>query len=184
MKDKVLTKSQLRNRILLRLKKQKEEDYYSKSSIIRKKLFRKPVFKKAKILMCYVSLKGEVDTREVIKQAQKLGKIIVLPVCKKDKTISPCLFSEDTKFLKGCYGVAEPAIKNFVDVKKLDLVIVPGIAFDKRGNRLGRGKGCYDMFLDGLPKRTPSIGLAFDFQVLPYIPTSTRDVRVREVIFA
>jgi 5-formyltetrahydrofolate cyclo-ligase len=64
----------------------------------------------------------------------------------------------------------------------LDLVIVPGIAFDKKGRRLGRGKGCYDRFLKALPKDTPTIGLAFDFQVLPEIPATAHDVGVKKFI--
>jgi 5-formyltetrahydrofolate cyclo-ligase len=61
---------------------------------------------------------------------------------------------------------------------------VPGLAFDKKGNRLGRGKGCYDRFLKRLPKKIPTIGLAFDFQILPKIPAKTHDISVNKVIFA
>ncbi|MCX5706588.1 MAG: 5-formyltetrahydrofolate cyclo-ligase, partial [Candidatus Omnitrophica bacterium] len=60
----------------------------------------------------------------------------------------------------------------------------PGLAFDKKGNRLGRGKGYYDRFLKKIPKDTPSIGLAFDLQILPSVPTSSHDVSVSKVLFA
>jgi 5-formyltetrahydrofolate cyclo-ligase len=66
----------------------------------------------------------------------------------------------------------------------LDLVITPGVAFDKKGNRLGRGKGYYDRFLSKIPKDTPSIGLAFNLQVLPAVPVTSQDVSVKKVIFA
>jgi 5-formyltetrahydrofolate cyclo-ligase len=69
-------------------------------------------------------------------------------------------------------------------LRDIDLVIVPGIAFDKKGNRVGRGKGCYDAFLKKLPKDTPSIGLAFDFQILPAVPSTPADVTVEKVLFA
>lgn len=80
--------------------------------------------------------------------------------------------------------MSEPTIKKQVSLKSLDLVIVPGMAFDKKGKRLGRGKGYYDRFLMKIPKDTSSFGLAFDFQILPFIPTTDIDVDVKKVIFA
>ena len=68
--------------------------------------------------------------------------------------------------------------------KELDLVIVPGIAFDRHGRRLGRGKGYYDRFLRKIAKRTLTIGLAFDFQILPSIPATATDINVDHLIFA
>jgi 5-formyltetrahydrofolate cyclo-ligase len=180
-----LTKGQIRSRILLKLKAQKEEDRSRKSKIIKEKLFRTKVFKKAKRVMFYISFDGEVDTQEMIKQAQKLGKIIAVPVCRKKRiTIRPCLFRGNPTMKRGPYGICEPAMKRFLNVKDIDLVIVPGVAFDRRGNRLGRGKGCYDEFLKTLSPDTASIGLAFDFQILPDIPATETDVNVRRVLFA
>jgi 5-formyltetrahydrofolate cyclo-ligase len=86
--------------------------------------------------------------------------------------------------VKGTYGICEPARKKFVNLKDIDLVLVPGLAFDKQGNRLGRGKGCYDYFLKRLPKDTPTIGLAFDFQILSCLPATISDVKVQRLIFA
>jgi 5-formyltetrahydrofolate cyclo-ligase len=63
-------------------------------------------------------------------------------------------------------------------------VIVPGIAFDRKGNHLGRGKGYYDRFLEKLLPQTPTIGLAFDFQILPSLPATKTDIAVDRVIFA
>ncbi|MGE5197323.1 MAG: 5-formyltetrahydrofolate cyclo-ligase, partial [Deltaproteobacteria bacterium] len=85
---------------------------------------------------------------------------------------------------KGLYGVIEPAIEQPVNLEEIDLVIVPGLAFNKQGRRLGRGKGCYDRFLKKLPDKATSIGLAFDFQILPAIPATTEDVSVNKVICA
>ena len=62
---------------------------------------------------------------------------------------------------------ASPPPDRLIHPGSLDLVIVPGLAFDKKGNRLGSGKGCYDRFLKDLPPKVPSIGLAFDFQIFP-----------------
>jgi len=181
----ILTKEQIRSKMFLRLKTQKEEDQDRKSRIIQKKLFRTSVFQKAKRVMFYISMAGEVDTRKMIKVAQKLGKIVAVPVCKDNRVrIRPCILKDKTRLVKGPYGVCEPAKKRFINASNIDLVIVPGVAFDNQGNRLGRGKGCYDYFLKRLPDKTPSIGLAFDFQILPKIPTSGTDVKVHRLIFA
>jgi len=179
-----LTKNKLRSTMLLRLKTQKEEDRERKSRSIKAKLFRTEVFKKAKTVMFYVAFDGEVETREMIKAAQELGKRIAVPLCKQDRSMVPGLFWEGVPLKRGPYGVSEPAVERRVNLRDIDLVIVPGVAFDKRGRRLGRGKGCYDWFLKKIPKRTTSIGLAFDFQVLPYIPAIETDVDVHRVIFA
>lgn len=180
-----LTKQEIRSKILLRLKTQKEEDRERKSRAVKNKLFRSKVFKKAKIIMFYISFDGEVNTEEMIKEAQKLGKIIAVPFCKgNSRAIYPCLLHRKAKLRKGLYGVCEPAVKRRIDLRDIDLVIVPGIAFDKEGRRLGRGKGCYDWFLKKIPKDTPSIGLAFGFQILPYIPAFKSDCNVSKVLSA
>jgi len=180
----MLTKNQLRTKILYKLRNHKEEDRNSKSSLIQKKLFRALVFKKAKRVMFYISFDGEVDTEYMIKKARILGKTISVPVCRKDRGIIPCILKDKAKLVRGFYGTLEPAAKDPVALEKIDLVIVPGIAFDMSGKRLGRGKGCYDRFLRKLPDKTHSIGLAFDFQILPALPATRLDVGVNKVIFA
>ena len=180
-----LTKQAIRSKILLRLKTQKEEDRDRKSRLIKQKLFRTLVFKKAKVVMFFISFGGEVNTREMIKKAIALGKIVAVPVCRKTRAIRPSILQEKARLVRGLYEIYEPAIKKFVKLEDLDLVIVPGIAFDKKGNRLGRGKGYYDTFLHKLkPYHTASLGLAFDFQILPSIPTTCEDKEVDRVIFA
>jgi 5-formyltetrahydrofolate cyclo-ligase len=179
-----LTKEQIRTKIIAQLKSQKEDKRGRKSRVIQNKLFRTQVFRKAKTVMFYVSFDGEVKTRDMIKMAKKLGKIVAVPVCVKNRIMRPCLFTDNPRMVRGSYGVREPAIKRFVKIKNLDLVIVPGVAFDKKGGRLGRGKGCYDYFLRKLEPDIPSIGLAYDFQILPCLPATKNDVSVNRVIFA
>lgn len=178
-------KQKIRRRILDQLHIQKEEDRKRKSGLIQRKLFRSRVFKQASIIMFYIALKGEVDTLEMIKEAQKSGKQIVVPVCRKNRTaIRPCIFDDHASLKRGPYGVLEPAVERIVPASSLDLVLVPGVAFDARGHRLGRGKGFYDRFLRGLPLRTSLYGLAFDFQVLSSLPSEKHDVNVQRVITA
>ncbi|MEI6831204.1 MAG: 5-formyltetrahydrofolate cyclo-ligase [Candidatus Omnitrophota bacterium] len=180
-----LTKAQIRSKILLRLKIQEDEERNRKSKFILNKLLKNKAFRKAKIVMFYIAFGGEVNTTEMIREAQKIGKVICVPMCRKDKEImQPAILENHAKLKLGPYGVWEPATENLIKPKDLNLVIVPGLAFDKKGNRLGRGKGYYDRFLSTLSNKTYSIGLAFDFQILPLVPTTTHDVSVKEIIFS
>lgn len=179
-----LTKESIRSKILSKLKTQKEGDRERKSKTIKGKLFRTEIFRKAKTVMFYIAFDGEVKTTDMIEEAKKLGKTIVVPICKKNRIIKACLFGDKERLVRGPYGIWEPMLEQCVNLKNLDLVIVPGVAFDKKGRRLGRGKGYYDRFLKKLPEKTASVGLAFDFQILPLVPATTYDVNVDKVIFA
>lgn len=183
-KVRELTKKQIRNKILLKLRTQKEEQRSRKSRIIQKKLFSSRMFRKAKTVMFYISFDGEVKTEDMIREAKILGKKVVAPVCKRNKTMKACLVDGESGLRKGPYGILEPASNKRVNLKNLDLVVVPGLAFDHKGARLGRGEGYYDRFLKKLHPKTASCGLAFDFQILPSIPTTKMDVGLNRVIFA
>ncbi|MFC1804341.1 5-formyltetrahydrofolate cyclo-ligase [Candidatus Omnitrophota bacterium] len=180
----MLTKQQIRSKILLRLKTQKEDEQDRKSRDIKRKLSENASFRKAKSVMFYVSFDGEVNTEDMIKVAQKQGKTVTVPVCGQDRTLKPYILGARTRLKSGPYGTKEPVKSKAVSPQDLDLVVVPGVAFDKKGRRLGRGKGYYDRFLSKLPRLKPTIGLAFDFQILPILPAADHDVSVTKVIFA
>lgn len=181
----MLTKKILRSKILSILRSQSKIKRKEKSQLIKEKLFRLKIFKKAKRIMFYMAYDGEVETEEMIKESLNKGKIVCVPVCdQKRKRIIPCRIEGNTIFKKGPYGIKEPSIKVPLPIKDLDLVIVPGLAFDRKGNRLGRGKGYYDRFLKKISPKTISVGLAFDFQIFNHLPVSTSDVAVDKVLFA
>lgn len=181
-------KQRLRNLMLQELKNHNEEELKEKSLKIKEKLFRLKAFKQAKTIMFYLALNLEVETRSMIGEAIKLGKEIAVPTCDiKAKKIIPCLVNglEREDFKKGAYCIDEPSDKKLVAQEAIDLFIVPGLAFDPEGNRLGRGLGYYDRFLSSLPQDAPKIGLAFKFQVLKHLPYSLpHDIRVDKVLFA
>ncbi len=196
-----MTKQKIRSKMLLRLKRQEEKDRNRKSRIIKNKLFRMTVFKKAKTVMFYIAFGGEVKTEEMIRRAKKIGKIVCVPalspsaslginsiegqVMKKDRiSMRPVLMAGHAELVKGPYGVMQPVIQKVVNLQSLDMVIVPGLAFDKKGNRLGRGKGYYDRFIKEIPRNANTIGLAYDFQILPSVPTTKDDINVKKVLFA
>jgi 5-formyltetrahydrofolate cyclo-ligase len=180
------SKQKLRVSMLSQLSKLKEVDRASKSFSIQEKLFATLEFKKAKIILFYASLRNEVETDRMIKEAQAQGKVIGLPVVfEKERDLVPFLVKDFPKNLTlGPYDIRQPKeeFSNPVSLADIDLVIVPGVAFDERGNRLGRGKGYYDRFLKTLPEDTPSIGLAFDFQIVDDLPHSSVDLSVKKII--
>lgn len=135
--------------------------------------------------MFYLALNAEVQTKEMISAAQKQGKIVAVPVCQgKKKQMIPSKIGLKERLKKGLYGLPEPRKKRPLAIEDIDLVVIPGVAFDKKGNRLGRGKGYYDAFLQRLPAQTVTIGLAFDCQILPTLPLASHDIAVDQVLYA
>ena len=180
------TKTNIRTRILELLRNQKEEDRQKKSLAILDALLVRPEFQNAKTILFYASFDGEVETFAMMERAQQLGKRIALPMIIRDqKGIVPTLvqnLAEDLE--KGPYGILQCRQDRTeqIGLEEIDLVIVPGIAFDRHNSRLGRGQGYYDRFLESLPKDTPAIGLAFDFQLFDRLPSHAHDKSVSYVI--
>jgi len=169
----IQTKQELRKAILEHILNHKEEDSFSKSRVILEKFLASSVFQGAKTFLFYASIKGEVDTSAMIEQAFRLKKIVALPlVQKKERQIIPVVIRTAGELKTGAYGIPEPlhSADRVISPGQIDLAVVPGVAFDKSNNRLGRGAGYYDRFLSQLPLKTPIVGLAYDFQVVDAIP--------------
>lgn len=172
MKDN--KKNILRKEILTLLRHQKEEDRKTKSGLIGEKLLILKEFKEADKILFYMSFDGEVETATMISETQKLGKKVLLP--KIDQTrnrIIPAIIRNlKTDLEPGPYGIMQPTKEchTLDDLSEIDLAIVPGVCFDKKNNRLGRGGGYYDRFLSDLPQDVSTIGIAFDFQIVESIP--------------
>ncbi len=184
---KLPTKKFLRKKILNLLRNQKEEQRLSKSRIIQKKVTATKEFKQAKIILFYASFMGEVDTWNMMRQALRLGKKVFLPrVLKDQKKMMFCLIENlENDLFPGTYGIMEPCegCVSLSDPAQIDLVIVPGVAFDKNNHRLGRGGGFYDRFLNELSSSIPTFGLAFDFQIVKHLPYNRMlDVQVSRVV--
>lgn len=159
-----------------------------KSQRIQKQLFLTPEFKTSQIILFYASFDGEVDTVDMIKHTIALGKKVALPITLKDqKKLIPTLIEHAEKELQeGPYGIKQPKLdpSRQLDPTVLDLIIVPGLAFDRQNHRLGRGAGYYDRFLSSFPSRNPVFGLAFDFQIVDHLPPpEDHDIQVSRVIF-
>ncbi len=137
--------------------------------------------------MCYVAIDGEVETRPLLAQALADGKQVAVPVTRpRGRRLLAIQIQDPHRDLrkKGPYGIPEPVkiSQREVSVKDLDLVIVPGVAFDRAGRRLGRGMGYFDRFLERVPRSVPRVGLAFRFQVVRRLPWEGHDQPVSKVI--
>lgn len=116
----------------------------------------------------------EVDAKPLLEAAWKLGKKVALPRTQSEtKVLIPIVVRDLDALEKGPHGIYEPAHAeaDVLPLAQIDLIVVPGVAFDKWGNRLGRGLGFYDRFLARLGARTTKIGLAFDIQMVELVPT-------------
>jgi 5-formyltetrahydrofolate cyclo-ligase len=136
--------------------------------------------------MLYWSAHNEVETHDLVRQALKDGKKVFLPSCDtRQEQIYPCPVKEVPGDLtQGAFGICEPCEteNRLQDLSELDLCIVPGIAFDRRGNRIGRGFGYYDRFLRKLSDKTVKIGVAYAFQIVDNIYPTDGDTRVDMVV--
>ena len=175
-------KSSVRQEILKR-RRERENGSSSKGRSIRMNLTALPDYRDAELIHCYVSIPGEVDTWVLIGDALRGKKRIVVPIVHKGETnLLHSEISDISELIqKGGMGLYRPSGKVLpVDFQTIDLVIVPGVAFDRMGNRLGFGRGYYDRFLEKVG--AIKVGLAFEFQILDSVPTAETDVPVDLVV--
>lgn len=182
-----VTKSVLRQQLLRRLRTQPIAKRLIKSIAIRDALRRTTFYRRAKVIMCYVAVDGEVETRPILRQILRDGKKVAVPVTLtgKKKLVAALIQDVDRDLrVKGPFGIPQPPEdgRRVIPLKKLSLILVPGVAFDKKGERLGRGGGYFDRFLSLVPPKIPRLGLAFRFQVVGKIPSEEHDQPVLKVI--
>ena len=132
-------------------------------------------------ILLYHSLPDEIDTHELIGILHSLGKTILLPTVVGDELELHQYIDETALSVSSTFGIHESIGPLFTDYSKIDLAVIPGIAFTSIGNRLGRGKGYYDRLLPKL--QCPLIGIAFPFQMVEWLPCEEHDIRVTEVIY-
>lgn len=177
-------KQTLKQEITAKRKSLSKEEIKEKSNKIKDKLFSLDEFKNSKNIMFYISFNNEVDTHKIIKELLKEKKIIVPYVTKKNPILQLSELKNFNELEPKNLGILEPK-ENFIrefSLKKLDLVIVPGLVFDKNGHRIGYGYGYYDRFLKKLDKDVKKIGVACEFQIVEKIPEERHDVPMDLII--
>ena len=172
-----MEKKELRTLIKTLKKQHTKEQLLEQSEKILAKLERHPNFVNAETVMLYSALPDEVQTQAFLEKWH-LKKHIILPTVVGDDII-PVAYGEDTAFAVGDFNILEPQNEPYTG--GFDLIVVPGVAFDGNGNRLGRGRGYYDRFLCH-HLDVKRIGICFDFQLVDEVPSEPFDIRMDEVI--
>lgn len=176
-KNETMDKKELRAQIKVLKKQHTKEQLMEQSERILAKLEQHPDFVKAEKIMLYNALPDEVQTLNFLEKWH-LRKTIILPTVVGDDII-PVEYAKETTFAVGDFNILEPQNEPYTG--EFDLMVVPGVAFDRKGNRLGRGKGYYDRFLSQ-HLEVKRIGLCFDFQLVDEVPAEPFDIRMDEVI--
>ncbi|MDD5162754.1 MAG: 5-formyltetrahydrofolate cyclo-ligase [Candidatus ainarchaeum sp.] len=160
-----------------------QKEIIEKSFAIKERLFSLQEFKKSEKILFYVGIKSEARTSEMIGEALGLGKTVAVPLCDFEKKemravqINSLDCLEEKKF-----GLLEPKTGKKIPVQEIDLIIVPGTAFDLKCERLGYGGGFFDRFLKKTKKSAKKIGLAFECNIEKKIPSTSRDVKMDKII--
>jgi len=179
-------KVEIRQKMLEKLKNMDKEEKERRNARIREKLFSYDRFKKANVIMSYVSKSYEVDTWEIIKRSLEMGKKVAVPfILKEERLIFPALILDPGELTPGPFGVYQPPPDNLrqLNLNQIEIILVPGLAFDNQGNRLGHGQGYFDRFLKKIPCNIHTVGLAYEFQVLNALPFSPEDIPVSTLIY-
>ena len=186
---RIMTKCFIMNKADLRKIIKDKKRQYSSSQLeelslsVLSQLAGNHFFHKAHTLLMYYSLPDEVNTHSFIDQMVTDGKRVLLPVVIDSENMEIREYSGKQDLKEGAFHIMEPIGKLFPRNRysEIDVAVIPGMGFDDDGNRLGRGKGYYDRFLQQVP-RLYKIGVCFPFQKLENIPTEETDIKMNEVI--
>lgn len=177
-----MNKQELRQTIRARKRAMTEEDILRRSEILAEKFTRSNAYRAAKTIYGYLPYNQEVRTVPMLRRALEEGKRVAVPK----------VYGDDMKFIylddlsqvaKGYAGIPEPVADGPVAQDETALVLMPGLAFDRAGHRIGYGGGFYDKFLAREPHH-PTVALCYDFQVMDRLETEEFDIPVDLVIWA
>lgn len=186
MEDVGNRKKKLRKKIIALRDNLPLEEREKKSKSIHTRLFSLPEFVSANTLAFYVSFKSEVLTETMIRKSLSLGKVVVVPITdlanRRLKLSRIIDYTDD--LTPGTWGILEPKPDRIklIALKEIDLVITPGVVFDKKGCRIGYGGGFYDGLLKSLQKEKVSVAVAFELQMVEEVPVDNRDEPVDIIV--
>lgn len=146
-----------------------------------RRLLAQPIWSETQVVMLYYSLSDEVSTHALADHLFAAGKIVLLPQVTGKTTMQLRQYTGRESLVVGAFGIMEPSGPVWASLSRIDVVIVPGVAFDEAGNRLGRGRGYYDRMLRQMPQAR-KIGLCFDFQRVAQVPVEENDVTMDAVV--
>ena len=181
-----MKKNELRRRIYDRRDRLTSGEITEKSTAIAANLYSMPVYEKSDTIMFFLSFRSEVETRPMVEQSIASGKRVLVPKSiPAARKLVPCrLLDWDKELAPGAYGIPEPREEamRITDPREIELLLVPGVAFDEAGNRLGYGGGYYDRFFPRLRESTPLVALVFELQIMPAVPVASWDRPVDYIV--
>jgi 5-formyltetrahydrofolate cyclo-ligase len=180
LKQTSFYKKELRKKIQNRRDNLSVQYRKKRSKIIAEKFLNTDYYINSSNILIYYPFRSEIDVTIIIKEALKNKKNIILPRIYNRQLKLFYVNDLEKQLEKGTYNIMEPTIDLCMpaEISDIDLVVVPGVGFDKKLNRLGYGGGFYDKLLLRIPKEVKKIALCFDIQVVDSIPASKNDVRV------
>ena len=186
MEEIQVTKSQIRSDTANALAGLSEKEIIEKTKAVQKRLFDFANFLEAKVALMYVNNKNEVATGDILKLTHAYNKIIVLPAYNTE-TYAMTLMKVDSleKDLRdGPRGIQEPNSERckVVPIDRIDIAIVPAVALDEKGGRIGSGQGYYDRLIPELSITTRKVALAFEEQIIPQVPLESHDKHIDIII--
>lgn len=186
MEEIAAAKSQIRNDIAETISALSKNEIDEKTRVIENRLFEFANFLESKIILLYVGANLEVPTENIIKRAYAYNKVVVLPAFDPQQFEVQLLKVDNPgkEMVPGPRGVAEPDAGKcqIVPIERVDIAIIPGLAFDEKGGRIGSGKGYYDRLIPRLSITTRKVALTFEEQILPQIPMEAHDKYVDIII--
>ena len=180
-----LDKSALRKEFLGKRTDLTEADLAARSRAIQDRLMATNEFKKAGTIALYHPIRKEADTGALFRHARETGRVVLFPMVsdRKNRRLVFCRVESGSDLKPGNFGIMEPCdAGKMCGIETIDLFVVPGVAFDLRGRRLGYGHGYYDRVLEKRAKGSTAAGLAFDFQIIDKLPANKNDAIMDIVI--
>lgn len=180
----MIDKKELRKQQKSKRNSMNETEKQNFDSAIFEKVITSDEYIKAKSIFIFVSYQNEVDTHKIIEHSLKCGKIVTVPrVISKEEGMDAVRIESFEDLESGAYGILEPkkSIPSY-DKKKIDIIYLPGLAFDNKGGRIGYGAGYYDRFLKEIDSAVIKIGLGYSFQMIDEVPMDKYDIRIDKVI--
>ncbi|KPJ61915.1 MAG: hypothetical protein AMS15_05530 [Planctomycetes bacterium DG_23] len=160
-----------------------ENERQEKSKSVEGRLFSLDEFQRSKVIMFFVGVSDEVDTAKLLARALDEGKIVALPKTYMNRgDLAAFAIKGLSELQPGTFGILEPPEAWPIAVASIDFIVVPARAYDRKGNRLGRGKGFYDRFLAQTDLTAVRCGVAFDCQIFPHIAHTPSDEPVDIII--
>jgi len=176
-------KKELRNKLHAILASIPPATLEEHSRLAAERLFEEPAYKRAEVMMVYLTHQHEADTTPIVLQAwQDLNKVVAPQVSWESRQMIPIEINNFDDVARNQFGIREPVRGMPIPIELIDLVIVPGLGFDPLGNRLGRGRGFYDRFLGRAKFKGTICGLALETQIVESIPTAAHDIKVNMLV--